>query len=85
MKSAVKSFVVGCTVCLQAKPDRVRYPGLLSPLPVPTEAWQMISMDFIDGLPTSGNANCILVVVDKLSKFAHFLPLRHPYTAQKVA
>ena len=41
-------------------------------------------MDFIEGLPTSGNANCIMVMVDKLSKFAHFVPLRHPYTAQKV-
>lgn len=42
-------------------------------------------MDFIDGLPTSGNANCIMVVVDKFSKYAHFVPLHHPYTAQKVA
>ena len=45
----------------------------------------MVSMDFIDGLPTSGHANCIMVVVDKLSKFAHFIPLHHPYTAQHVA
>jgi len=45
----------------------------------------MVSMDFIDGLPPSGHANCIMVVVDKLSKFAHFIPLHHPYTAQRVA
>jgi hypothetical protein len=42
-------------------------------------------MDFVDGLPTLGLANCIMVVVDKFSKFAHFLPLHHPFTAQKVA
>ena len=42
-------------------------------------------MDFIDGLPTSGTANCILVIVDKFSKYAHFVPLHHPYTAGKVA
>ena len=42
-------------------------------------------MDFIDGLPQSGSVNCILVIVDKLTKFAHFLPLAHPYTASKVA
>jgi transposase InsO family protein len=42
-------------------------------------------MDFIEGLPTSGHANCIIVIVDKFSKFAHFIALHHPYTAQKVA
>ena len=45
----------------------------------------MVSMDFIDGLPPSGHANCIMVVVDKLNKFAHFIPLHHPYTSQRVA
>jgi hypothetical protein len=77
--------VNNCTVCLQAKPDRVSYPGLLSPLPVPAHSWQVVSMDFIDGLPTSGSANCLMVVVDKFSKYAHFVPLHHPYTATKVA
>lgn len=45
----------------------------------------MITMDFIDGLPQSGKANCILVVVDKFTRYAHFLPLNHPFTAAKVA
>lgn len=81
LKHDVKTFVAACLVCIQAKPDRNRYPGLLSPLPVPDEAWQIISMDFIEGLPTSGHANCIMVIVDKFSKFAHFIALHHPYTA----
>lgn len=85
LKSAVKEFISACSVCLQAKPDRAKYPGLLSPLPVPSEAWQVVTMDFIDGLPTSGSANCIMVIVDKFSKFAHFVPLHHPYTASRVA
>jgi hypothetical protein len=38
-------------------------------------------MDFIEGLPQSGSANCILVVADKFTELAHFLPLEHPYTA----
>lgn len=42
-------------------------------------------MDFIFGLPPSSKGNCILVVVDKFSKYAHFLPLLHPFTALTVA
>jgi hypothetical protein len=42
-------------------------------------------MDFIEGLRLSGNANAILVVVDKYTKFAHFVPLKHPFTAASVA
>lgn len=85
MKSAIKSWVASCAICVQAKPDRALYPRLLSPLPVPSESWQVISMDFIEGLPRSRSANCILVVVDRFSKFAHFLPLFHPFSAPQVA
>lgn len=67
------------------KTERVSYPGLLAPLPVPEGAWQMVTLDFIEGLPKSKNCNCILVVVDKFSKYAHFIPLAHPFTALDVA
>lgn len=85
MKQIVKDYVARCTTCQQAKTERVAYPGLLSPLPVPDGSWKIISMDFIEGLPKSGSFNCILVVVDRFSKYAHFLPLTHPYTALQVA
>ena len=42
-------------------------------------------MDFIEGLPKSQGFSVILVVVDRLTKFAHFLPVKHPYTAATIA
>ena len=78
MKKDAKDFVSSCATCVQSKPDRAAYPGLLSPLPVPSESWQVISMDFVEGLPRSASANYILVIVDKFSKYAHFIPLLHP-------
>lgn len=78
MKTAAREFVRACLICQQARPDharlpdRARLPGLLRPLPLPASAWQVISMDFVEGLPQSGNANCILVVVDSFTKYCHF-------------
>ena len=85
MKSAVKSFVAQCSICQQAKPDRAKYPGLLQPLPVPSQAWQIISLDFIEGLPKSQGHSCVLVVVDKFTKYSHFIALSHPFTAASIA
>ena len=65
--------------------EHVRSPGLLQPLPVPTESWTMVSMDFIEGLPLSQGKSVIMVVIDKFSKYAHFLPMSHPFTALQVA
>ena len=85
MNTEVRDFVSVCQVCQQAKPDRSKLPGLLQPLPVPDRAWRIISIDFIEGLPLSGSVNCIFVVVDIFSKYAHFLGLKHPFTASTVA
>lgn len=85
MKKHIQAFVESCAICKQEKSECVKYPGLLQPLPVPKHAWQIVSMDFIEGLPRSTSYNSIMVVVDKFSKYAHFLPLAHPFTALQVA
>lgn len=85
MKQAVALFVKNCITCQRAKPDRSKLPGLLQPLEVPSGAWQTISLDFVEGLPLSSNANCNLVAVDSFTKYAHFVPLRHPFIDAGVA
>jgi transposase InsO family protein len=85
MKNQIREFVGTCSICQQAKPDRSKYPGLLLPLPIPDHAWQVMTMDFIFGLPVSHKYNCIMVVVDKFSRYAHFLALAHPFTSLTVA
>ena len=85
LKRVVREFVRSCTICQKYKYDNAASPGLLQPLPIPDKIWTDISMDFIEGLPKSHGKEVILVVVDRLSKYGHFLPLSHPYTALNVA
>lgn len=85
MKRDVESYIQQCRVCQQAKHENTHPAGLLQPLPVPEGAWQDITMDFIEGLPVSEGYNTNLVVVDRYTKYAHFLPIKHPFTAISIA
>lgn len=85
IKMAVEDFVKQCPTCQKSKNEHCQPAGKLQPLPVPTKPWNDITMDFIEGLPLSDGMNVILVVVDRLTKYAHFIPLRHPYTAASVS
>lgn len=85
MRIDVYQHIRQCEVCQKCKGENFSYPGLLQPHPIPQKVWQDINLDFIEGLPKSHNKSVILVVVDRLSKYAHFVSLVHPYTAATVA
>ena len=80
MKQDVALFVARCMTCQQVKIEHQRASGLLQPLEIPTWKWDKISMDFVTGLPvTRKRHDAIWVVVDRLTKSAHFLPIRKDY------
>ncbi|TYK08868.1 pol protein [Cucumis melo var. makuwa] len=84
MKREVADFVSRCLVCQQVKAPRQRPAGLLQPLSVPGWKWESVSMDFITGLSkTLKGYTVIWVVVDRLTKSAHFVPGKSTYTASK--
>jgi hypothetical protein len=85
MKQDICNFVAECDVCQCNNGETVKSLGTLQPLSIPPTIWKDISMDFITGLPKSGNKSVIMVVVDRLSKYAHFYDLQHPFTTSMVA
>ncbi|TQD70994.1 hypothetical protein C1H46_043477 [Malus baccata] len=85
MKNNIKELIAGCDICQKNKYETLAPAGLLTPLPIPQRIWSDIAMDFITGLPLCKGKSVIFVIVDRLSKAAHFLPLSHPYTAHSVA
>lgn len=85
IKRDVQNFVTGCEVCKQNKYEALSPAGLLQSLPIPTQVWDDIAMDFISGLPKATVHDTILVVVDRFTKCCHFLLLSHPYTTNSVA
>ena len=86
MKMDIFNFVHKCLVCKQVKADHKKPPGLLVPLPIPEWKWYHIAMDFVAGLPrTSQGLNTVWVVVDRLTKSAHFLPIRINYLMERLA
>ncbi|KAJ4757727.1 polyprotein [Rhynchospora pubera] len=85
LKQSVHDYVIACHTCQINKGEHVPYPGLLQPLPIPPTAWYSVGLDFITGLPKSQGKDVILVIIDRLTKYGHFLSLTHPYTAANVA
>ena len=86
MKKGIADFVSKCLNCPQVKLEHQRPSGLLQQLPIPEWKWDMIAMDFVSGLPrTSSGYDAIWVIVDKLTKTAHFLPIKKTYSTDRLA
>ena len=83
MKKDIYAFIVECDICQCNKAELTKPPSTLQPLPIPSSIWTNISMDFIGGLPKAGNKSVIMVVVDRLSKYAQFCALQHPVDGGK--
>ncbi|KAJ0081607.1 hypothetical protein Patl1_12146 [Pistacia atlantica] len=86
MKREVAEFVSRCLVCQQVKAEHQRPAGLSQPLPIPQWKWEHITMDFVIGLPRNAyKHDGIWVIVDWLTKSAHFLPIKTTYSLNRLA
>ena len=85
LKAVVLKYVQQCDICQRNKADTRKPEGLLEPLDVPEAIWSDISMDFVVGLPKSAGKDVVMVVVDRLTKYNHFIAISNPFTAKVVA
>ena len=86
MKRDIAAFIACCDSCQRIKAEHQRPAGLLQPNKIPEWKWDEIGMDFIVGLPRSRHGNdAIWVITDRLTKVAHFIPVKTTYTTQRLA
>lgn len=85
MKCEIVDFVARCLECQRVKVEHWHLARLLQPNQIPSWKWDIISMDFIVGLPmTARRHDAIMVTIDRLTKVAHFSPIRSSYTYLKI-
>ncbi len=85
MARDVRRFVQGCPDCAISKSSRHLPAGKLFPLTIPNRPWSHLGVDFITDLPVSDGNTCILVIIDRFSKFCHLIPLAGLPTALQTA
>ncbi|SGZ26524.1 BQ5605_C024g09932 [Microbotryum silenes-dioicae] len=85
MRQFVNNYVKTCDSCQRNKPTHHRKHGHLQPLPIPSKPWSSLSMDHIVDLPPSSGFDCVLVVVDRLTKEAHFIPTHKTDSSRDLA
>ena len=85
MKREIAEWVTKCYTCQRVKAEHQRPSGLLQPLDIPEWKWEQVTMDFVVGLPTTRSKHdAIWVIVDRLTKSAHFLPINEKSTMDKL-
>jgi hypothetical protein len=85
LKRDVAEYVALCDTCQRVKAEHQRPVGLLQPMQIPEWKWEEVGMDFIVGLPhTQKGYDSIWVIVDRLTKVAHFLPVRTTYSSARL-
>jgi hypothetical protein len=86
MKKEIAQYVARCDTCRRTKAEHQRPTGLLQPLSVPKWKWEEIGMDFIIGLPqTQKGNNSIWVIIYRLTKVAHFIPVKTTFGGATLA
>ena len=81
----VQQFCKSCVTCIRSKPQRHKPYESLKQLPIPEQPWNSISMDFIEKLPSSSRFDTILVIVNRLTKQAIFIPAHDTITSMDLA
>ena len=86
MKIDVTKYVSKCLTCQQVKAEYQVPSGLLNPIPISQWKWDNIAMDFVSGLPlTQKKHDSVWVIIDRLIKSAHFIPIRIDYSMDRLA
>ncbi|KAK6150843.1 hypothetical protein DH2020_015775 [Rehmannia glutinosa] len=86
MKRDIAQYVEQCLICQQIKAEHKRPAGTLQPLPIREWKWERITMDFVTGLPkTVKGYDAIWVIIDRLTKSAHFIPICSTYSMDRYA
>ena len=85
MKREIAKYIAECDVCQRVKADHLKSAGPLQPLTIPSWKWEDIHMDFIVGLPrTQKGFDSIWVIVDRLTKTTHVIPVNIIYRAKMI-
>jgi hypothetical protein len=85
MKREIIEYITRCMECQKVKAEHRHPAGFLQPLPIPEWKWEVVTMDFITGFPRIAKLHdSIMVVMDKFTKAAHFIPLKATHKAADV-